>query len=186
MARVLCFAIVGETTSFPSFDQGWGGDSRGRVRRIWAPFTGQMECQSSASTQMRSPREASQDAFRWCGSVVPGLLWVHWEYFVLLPTHPLHPLAPLQIPPLTIHDFFSVFPLAPQVYYLYLLSDPLFFFFFAIPSFLPVGFKFLSRASHLLLSTIFQNILQPTRLGIRMGFGGLPFYQYLKEIEFTW
>lgn len=40
------------------------------------------------------------DAFWWRSSVVPALLWLHWEYFVLLPLHISDPL--------TINDFFPL------------------------------------------------------------------------------
>lgn len=37
-----------------------------------------------------------RDAFWWCSSVVPALLWVHWEYFC--PFTSPHPFTPFQIP----------------------------------------------------------------------------------------
>lgn len=48
-----------------------------------------MECQSSGGTQMRPPppERRAEMLFQRCGSVVAGLLGVHWEYFVLLPLH---------------------------------------------------------------------------------------------------
>lgn len=51
------------------------------------------------------PGEAG-DAFWRCISVVPALLWLHWEYFVLLPLH-ITPHISIS-DPLTINDF--IFP----------------------------------------------------------------------------
>lgn len=164
--RVLCFVVVGETTSFPSSDHGWGGDGGGRVRRIWAPFTGQMECQSSASTQMRCPPRGEPRCFpvmRLCCSwPTLGALGI------FCPFTPPHPLVPLQIPLWLLMIFSPTFLLLPKftISIFFLIHLP------PISSFTPVGIKILSGTFRLAL-TAFLNILQHRR---QMRFGGLQFF----------
>lgn len=154
VARFVLRRKSGETTSFPSFDHGWGGDSGGRVRRIWAPFAGQMECQSSASTQMRCPPRGEPRCFpvmRLCCSwPTLGALGI------FCPFTPPHPLAPRHIPLWLLMIPPPHFPLAPQVYYLYLLPDPLFSSFLHV---FQLEFKFCQAlfASYSLYSKIFSN-----------------------------
>ena len=62
---------------------------------IWAPFTGQMECQSSSGTQMPSPRWGPRCFLVMqlcCSSPTLGALGI------FCPFTPPHPLAPFQIP----------------------------------------------------------------------------------------
>lgn len=91
----------GEITSFPSFDHRWGRDSQ-TVFSVWAPFMGQMECQSSVGTQMPSPQRGPRCFLVMqlcCSSPTLGALGIFCPFYPST--------SPRSIfNPLTINDFF--------------------------------------------------------------------------------
>lgn len=91
----------GEITSFPSFDHRWGRDSQ-TVFSIWAPFMGQMECQSSVGTQMPSPQRGPRCFLVMqlcCSSPTLGALGIFCPFYPST--------SPRSIfDPLTINDYF--------------------------------------------------------------------------------